>query len=120
MPPNRSAFIRLLKIIAGTAVILIVIGYASWRSTEYLRGPMLTINTPEDWDVIQASTTVVSGRVERVHEISLNGSQLSVDEDGNFSDILIVFPGNNIITITASDQFGRSIEKKLHITGVSK
>jgi hypothetical protein len=47
----------------------------------------------------------------------LNGQTITVDEAGNFSQTIIVFPGMNILTFHAHDQFGRDTDKQLQLFG---
>lgn len=113
---TRTSLLRLLKIGAGALLILIVAGYSIWRSFDYARGPRITIADPADWSTVQASTTAIRGIVERAHIVTMNGKPVSIDEAGNFNEIIIVFPGTNIVTFTAKDQFGRMVEKRLILT----
>ena len=39
----------------------------------------------------------------------------ALDEKGNFKENLVVFPGVNIITLDAKDQFGRATEKQIEV-----
>ncbi len=91
--------------------------YAISRSFQYTRGPSITIFQPSDWTTIGASITDIEGRVDRVNVLKLNGQAISMDEQGHFKETITIFPGSNIITLHAEDQFGRSIETLLHING---
>ena len=113
---TRTSLLRLLKIGASVLLVLIVAGYSIWRSSDYARGPRITISEPADWSSIQASTTPIKGIVERAHIVTMNGKSVSIDEAGNFNEIILVFPGTNLVTFIAKDQFGRTIEKRLILT----
>lgn len=114
---TRSKFIRTLRIVATIGVILLVAAYAGWRSLPYARGPVITVFEPVAGSTISSSTAVVIGRAERINSLALNGHPLSVDEEDNFRDVIVIFPGLNVITLSASDQFGRSISKEIRIWG---
>ncbi|MEN9913121.1 MAG: Glucodextranase, domain [Candidatus Parcubacteria bacterium] len=113
---TRTSLLRILKIGASILLVLIVAGYSIWRSSDYARGPRINITDPLNWSSIQASTTPIHGIVERAHIVTMNGKPVSIDEAGNFSEIIIVFPGTNLITFIAKDQFGRSVEERLILT----
>ncbi|MEN9524465.1 MAG: hypothetical protein RL536_534 [Candidatus Parcubacteria bacterium] len=115
MPFTRTTFIRILKIGSAVLIILVIIAYALWRSLAYARGPHINIIEPVDGASISASTTVIRGNVERANNITLNGRTVTIDELGNFSEIIIVFPGINIITLDAKDQFERMVETQLRL-----
>jgi len=116
MAMTRTESIRILRTSVIVLVALAIIGYAIWRSLDYARGPAIVISAPENGSTILSSTTDVIGRADRVNSLSVNGKAISLDERGNFKETLIVFPGLNLITIDASDQFGRRTEKQLEIT----
>jgi hypothetical protein len=115
---TRTSSIRLIKVVLSVIILLLIVGYAVWRSFDYARGPQITITEPTDWASISASTTPISGRVERAHDIYMNGMPLFIDEQGNFKETIIIFPGMNIITFTAHDQFERTVERQLRLTGI--
>lgn len=113
---TRSSVIRLIKIGASVFLILLVVGYSIWRSSTYARGPRITISEPADWSTVRATTTPIRGVVERAHIVTMNGKPVSIDESGNFNEMIIVFPGTNIVTFIATDQFERTVEKRLVLT----
>ena len=116
---NRTKTLRLLRLaLLGLAIILIG-GYAISRSLAYAQGPRIDIFEPLNGSSSATSTVLLRGRAQRVNTISLNGNPLSVDEQGDFSQTLIVFRGVNTLTIHAGDQFGRSIDSTLTLYGAS-
>ena len=117
MPLTRTNTLRLIKIGAGALIILLIAGYALSRSLNYARGPHITVLEPEHGAAILASTTLVRGQVERANNITLNGKALLIDEEGHFSETIIVFTGVNVITLEASDQFERSVEMRIEVVG---
>lgn len=119
MTITRTAYIRLVKYSIAVVAILIILIYIFARSLNYARGPKIDITEPTDGSSTGSSTIVISGRAVRTSGLTMNGREISVDEDGHFSEPLIIFKGQNIITFKAEDQFGRSIEKQLNLVGLS-
>lgn len=117
---GRRSFIRLLRIAGATVLILAVVGYAIWRSLNYALGPEIHISSPTNGSAIASSSVTLEGQVLRVNAVSLNGRPISVDEQGNFHEPVIIFPGLNTITFTATDQFGRAASKELDLVGTSR
>lgn len=115
MNPTRTTTLRLFRIGAIVLVALIISAYAVWRSFAYARGPEIVVSSPLDWSSVSATTTKIVGQALRIKEISLNGKPISVDEQGNFSETIILFPGANFITLTARDQFSRDTFKELQV-----
>ncbi len=114
---TRTSYIRLLRIILAAVVVLIIVTYAIWRSLNYARGPEITITSPLNGSSVDSETVEIKGQAVRVNNLIMNGQAISVDQQGNFDETVIVFPGTNKITFKASDQFGRSTEKELDLVG---
>lgn len=112
--PNRTAN-SYIKLIIAIMFVLVISAYTYVKSGNYLRGPIITINTPEDGMSVNESFIVLSGTAENISHIQLNNNQIYVDEDGQFSEQLLLSYGYNIITIEAQDRFGRKIKKTLEL-----
>ena len=117
MKLNRTASIRLVQISTIIGIALIIGGYALWRSMNYARGPHITIFEPLDGASISKSIVTIHGRADRVNKIALNTQPISMDEQGAFSERITLFPGTNVITLTASDQFGRATTAIIRVFG---
>lgn len=98
-------------------VVVVIVSYAILRSLNYARGPVINIIRPFDYEAVASSTVMFSGQALRVNNLILNGKAVPIDQAGNFNESIIVFPGVNMITLQASDQFGRSVEKRLQVIG---
>jgi hypothetical protein len=118
MPLTRSANLRFIRLAIGGIIAALIIAYAVWRSLDYVRGPVIDVWSPIDGSGIASSTVTITGQALRVNNLGLNGDAISVDEKGDFSQTIVIFPGMNIITLTASDQFGRSTKKELDLVGL--
>ena len=115
MPFTRTQLIRNLKIGIIVLAALIIASYGAWRSLDYARGPAITIFQPVNGSAMSSSTMDIIGRADRINSLTINGQAISLDEQGNFKETVIVFPGVNMITLSASDQFGRATEKLLEV-----
>jgi hypothetical protein len=120
MTPTRSATLHLLRTIGIALIIIIVLSYVIWRSLDYIRGPRITIFEPAQNTSLATSTVTVHGQAERINNINFNGSPLSIDEMGKFSQRAILFPDLNIFTIVAHDVFGREIRSELRIVSTTE
>jgi len=117
MTITRSRFRRLLRLGLFALLVVIVVGYAIWRSMAYVNGPGIEIFQPVDGATVSSTTVEVVGRASRVSSLSLDSYPITMDQNGNFSETLIVFPGVDFITVSATDQFGRSTKKIVEIMG---
>ncbi len=118
MSLTRTTSLRLLKIGGIILIAFIIIGYSVWRTHTYIEGPAISIFEPVNGSALASSTVTVRGQALRVNIISINGNVISVDQEGNFTENIVLFPGLNILTITAQDQFKRHTEKRLTIMGL--
>jgi len=117
---TRTTMVRIMRITGISILSALIIAYAIWRSLNYARGPEIDVALPMNGASISSPTVTINGRALRVNSLSLNGRPITVDQQGNFSETLIVFPGMNVITLSAQDQFGRNTQKELEIVGTAK
>jgi hypothetical protein len=115
---SRTKTLRMIRIIVISLFAVIIIAYAIWRSLNYARGPVIDIFQPLNGSSVASSTVKIIGQALRVNSLTLNGSTVFIDQAGNFTETLIVFPGTNILTFDAHDQFGRETKKELELVGV--
>ncbi len=62
-----------------------------------------------------SSLVQVFGNAKNSIHLSLNGREIFIDKQGNFSETVGLLPGLSIISLHASDKFGKSAEKKFTI-----
>jgi len=118
MSPARTRNIRTLKLSLWILAAVAVTAYAVWRSLPYAKGPRIDIFEPLSGATIASTTAVLSGHVERVNSLTINGDAVSMDERGDFKRLLVIFKGANVWTLSATDQFGRSISKQVEVLGM--
>jgi hypothetical protein len=109
-------FRKQLEIYLFGTLVVIAILYGAWRAYPLLTGPHITINTPHDGDTVASTTFIISGKVSRVKNIWIEGRLIPIDKDGNFSEILVAQIPYTILPIQATDFYGKTIIKVLHVT----
>ena len=72
---------------------------------------MLLVTEPEDQSVVSKEFVRFSGRTGPEAIASINGVSVSVDELGNFSTVVILEPGPNIIDVVAANSDGSVLSK---------
>jgi hypothetical protein len=108
-------FKQLLLIVAGTIVVLLVIGYGIFEARRILEGPRITLTYPIDGSAVGGPVVTVKGTVKNAAFITLNDRQILTDDKGNFEEKFSPPPGLAIIEVAARDRFGRAIDKQLQI-----
>lgn len=96
--------LRTAGIIGFLVIALLYIGYE-------LRGfvipPDLQIIAPKDNIEVNAATVTVSGKTDPGVKVTINGTDITVDDAGSFTAAIDVADGVNTITIVATHKFGR-------------
>lgn len=62
-----------------------------------------------------SSLVRVKGVASKATHISLNGREIFINKNGDFSESIILLPGLSVVTIHARDKFGKIDEKKFEI-----
>ena len=108
---TQKIFIAL--IVAVIAVGLLYFIYRTSRA--YLSGPSITITEPSNYASFSTSTTTIVGIAKRAQDITLDGRSITIDNNGNFRETILLMPGYNIEIIAAHDQFRHTTEKRLEL-----
>ena len=112
---NREGTKKIVRTSITVLIVCIVLGYAYFASRDYILGPEILIFEPINGSTISTSTVKIKGQALRIQDITLNNRPLLIDEQGNFSETLLLFPGYNVSLISAQDKFDRTIEYKLEL-----
>ena len=97
-----------IAVIVGSAVL----GFLAWRVYIASARPILDINQPAPGLTTSMPTAEVSGHTSEQAQVYVNGFNVPVDEQGNFSTSVILEQGANTITVTAINSFGRQSESR--------
>jgi len=95
------------------AVFLIVLlGYGAVAAHPLLAGPTLSIVSPNSQAPLSEGYTVIEGTAAYTKTLWLNGAPLLMDESGNFRTTLTLPSGGAILSLTATDRFGREVTER--------
>jgi hypothetical protein len=109
---------NLASLIKTTSVVLlglIIVGYSLFQASTLLRGPVIDIYTPQNNATYDTTLIQIQGRARNIAYIRLNGTKMFTDKDGYFDEKILLSPGYNVVTLIASDKFGKHTEKKLEL-----
>lgn len=98
-----------------TALFVLLIVYSLYQARFLILGPQIWIDNPQDGRTVESSLVVAEGRSSNIAWISLNDRQIFTDEEGRWSEKLIVSSGISIMTVKARDRFGREVQKSVQI-----
>jgi len=91
------------------AILFVLIVYGLTEAWPLLSGPALSITSPTDNVPFPSGIVSIIGRVERASSVTLNGTALLHDQNGDFSSTLTFPRGGSILTFVATDRFGKTV-----------
>ncbi len=92
-------------------ILLVGLGYGAVEALPLILGPSLTITSPEQHATIPENGVLeVAGTASRATQLTLDGGAVLYDQDGRFSSTLTFPRGGSILTLIATDRFGRSVK----------
>lgn len=97
-----------LSLVLAIMVIGLIFGYF-WHQISYLiNPPSIKITQPIPDFATQARSVEISGQTESDVYLTVNGKEIYVDKKGNFSSVVGLESGLNILRIEARDRFGKT------------
>lgn len=90
-------------------VLTLLIGYGGMEAWPLIAGPSLSIASPTDNAPFPSGIVSVRGKASRAAELTLNGTPVLREENGDFSSTLTFPRGGSLLTFVATDRFGRSV-----------
>lgn len=88
-------------------VLFALFAYGAVEARPLLVGPTLTLESPTEGASYKDGVVVIEGRATRATTLTLNGAPVSSDQEGRFSTALAFPAGGSILTLRATDRFGR-------------
>ncbi len=98
---------KILKNIFIFLIICVCFVFLGYRLNKIISPPFLVVNNPAKNLITSETTLLVSGQTEAEASLSINGQIVLSDKNGNFSKMISLKNGLNIITVTASKKYGR-------------
>ena len=102
---------KILQIASLSIFFLIIIIYAFFRSHDLLYGIKIQNVNITDGAKVTESILKITGNAKNAINITLNGREISVNENGDFNETIALLSGYNVINIKAKDKFGYIDEK---------
>jgi len=106
---------KLIKLISVSVLFLFIVIYAFFRSKDLIFGVKIKNVNITDGSKITTSTINITGTAKNAVDLTLDGREISVDQQGNFNETIALLPGYNVIDIKAQDKFGHVDEKNYKV-----
>lgn len=93
----------------GTILVLVVLAaYGVLEGFPLLSGPHISIMSPGDGQSFGDGFVTIKGIASHTENLALNGAPLLIDSAGHFETTLVLPHGGAILSLTATDRFGKS------------
>lgn len=109
MAPLRLRTLTLATLVRALGITLIILGilaYALFQARFFIEGPEITLTSPQN-ELQNEQVIEISGQAKNITEITLNGKTIHTDEEGFFTEALVLPNGYTIMTLSAEDRYGR-------------
>jgi len=108
---KKSHLWAMPKIVKNVLIFLVVavcFVYLGYRVNKIITPPLLIVASPAADLITDQAAVLVAGRTEAEANLTINHEMVLSDQSGNFSKIISLKNGINIIAITAGKKYGRS------------
>lgn len=112
---DQTSYKKTIKMTALFVFFVLIIIYAIFVSKDLIFGVKLKNISLTDGATITEDVVKITGNARNAIKLTLNGREISVDQQGNFDETIALLSGYNIISIRAQDKFGYVDEKDYQI-----
>ena len=106
---------KILSIGLSFLLVAVVVGYALFALTPFLKGPRIVVTSPVNGSTVTTPFLGIEGTAHSVSYLYLNDRQIFTDEEGRFRESLLLHPGYNILVLRALDRFERRAENRVEL-----
>ena len=90
-------------------VLFTLFAYGLIEARALFVGPTLILDSPARGASYQDGIVTVTGRAGRAASLVVNGASVLPDQEGHFTSTLAFPRGGSILTVGATDRFGRHV-----------
>lgn len=109
LPQRDSKLVRIGLIL----FFLLILLYALYEAQGLLFGPKINVST--EVAIVHDPYIKVEGKAQRIVALSMNGKQIPVTENGEFSEPFLLARGGNRVALVAKDAYGRTTTRSVEI-----
>ena len=111
-----KSFKQYVQLGLGGFFVCVIVFYGLFEAHRLLAGPQITVTAPLPGSATSSVTMVITGTARNISFLTVNDTPAYTDESGQFSITLAPPRGYTVVTIAASDRFGRSVRQFVPIT----
>lgn len=101
------------------ALAVLVVGYGLFEARRLLEGPDITILAPAADSATSTSAVTIVGTAQNISFLTINDAPSYTDEAGKFVYRFSPPAGYTVVTVAATDRFGRRASKTVSFNVVT-
>lgn len=109
---------KMIKIGGLSLFFVLIFIYAFFISKDLIFGVKIKNVSIADGTTVRENIVKINGNARNAINLTLDGREISVDQQGNFSETIALSPGYNVVSIRAKDKFGDIDEKNYKLIRV--
>ncbi|MDB5225576.1 MAG: hypothetical protein JWL87_528 [Candidatus Adlerbacteria bacterium] len=102
------------RLLVGLAIALIA-AYGLFEARRLITGPEVFIDSPASGSATSTSLITVTGRTRNISFLTINDKPYYTDEEGRFVYRYSPPVGYTVITVAATDRFGRRVSSSVSL-----
>ncbi len=114
---NQVKEIKLLnpRYLIFIALSILLVSYAMYQARFIIQGPQIRITSHTNGLTVGGHLITLEGLARNVAWLSLNDRQIFTNDKGAWSEKLLVSEGVSVVTLKATDRFGRKTEEEIEL-----
>ena len=112
---QKRNLLKITSAVLTTGFFLFVVTYAISKTNAITQGVDLSVNGIEQGRKYTEGFLAITGNAKHAKHLLVNGREVTINQNGDFSDTLVLLPGYNIITVSAEDKFGKVTKKTYEV-----
>jgi cytoskeletal protein RodZ len=88
-------------------IFVVIAGFLFFQYRAAIFNPSIKIESPKEGESINSLTLIVKGKTDPASTLVIDNKQVPIENNGNFSKEIAVFPGDNTLTFRVENKFGR-------------
>ena len=106
---------KLTFLVGMGTVIALILGYLGFQYVGFISPPPLSLNQPQEGQVVGGVSVTVSGKTNPEATVKANNQPILVNADGTFSAEVEIFKGTSEIVVTATSRSGKETTLRRNI-----
>ena len=96
-----------LRFLGIGILVSLIVWYVHFQARNLIEGPLITLE--DTHGVLHHEKTIpLVGKTHNIVKLTLNGKEIHTNEEGAFTQTLVLEDGYTIMTLHAQDRFGRT------------